>query len=57
MQALFRSKSTDAGGDVTAKVKEMINAGAKEIAATTGNFGDPIFGELKELVLKFKLDG
>ena len=57
VQALFRSKSTDAGGDVTAKVKEMINAGAKEIAATTGNFGDPIFGELKELVLKFKLDG
>jgi len=55
--AEFHSKTSDKGCNVKEKIEKQIAAGAKTIAATTGQFGDPAYGEYKRLTLKFKLNG
>lgn len=45
------------GVDVTAKVAQMVNDGATEIEATNGNFGDPIYNVVKQLVIEYTVDG
>jgi len=43
--------------DVTAKVAEMVKAGATAIEASNGNFGDPANGKGKRLRVEYTLNG
>lgn len=43
--------------DVTAKVQEMLNKKAKEIAVHNGNFTDPHKGKAKVLEIVYSVDG
>lgn len=45
------------GADVTAKVAELVGHGETEIAATNGNFGDPVVNVVKQLTIEYTLDG
>jgi hypothetical protein len=54
-----RYEATDGAGgaDVAAKVAAMIAAGATEIHATNGAFGDPTFNHVKRLHIEYTVDG
>jgi len=45
------------GADVTDEVAEMVGHGETEIAATNGNFGDPVVNVVKQLTIEYTLDG
>src|SRR5262249_4655562 len=45
------------GADVTAKVKQLVDAGEVSIAATNSNFGDPAVNIVKRLRIEYTLDG
>ena len=57
VRASFVSKNGGIGGDVTAKVKEYLDKKSESIPATTAVLGDPIYGEVKQLVLDFTVNG
>lgn len=54
-----RYEATDGAGgtDVTEKVKDMIDRGETEVAATNSNFGDPTYMHAKRLHLVYTVDG
>ncbi|MCC7229709.1 MAG: hypothetical protein IT203_04895, partial [Fimbriimonadaceae bacterium] len=45
------------GVDVTEKVRELLAQGEVEIAATNGNFGDPVVNVVKRLRVVYELNG
>lgn len=45
------------GTDVTEKVRELLAQGEVEIAATNGNFGDPVVNVVKRLRVVYELNG
>jgi hypothetical protein len=54
-----RYEATDGAGgvDVTAKAAAMVAAGATEIPATNGAFGDPTYMHAKRLHITYAIDG
>ncbi|MBS1724299.1 MAG: hypothetical protein JSS66_15255 [Armatimonadetes bacterium] len=57
LSARYEATDGAGGADVTAKVRELLASGDTEIGATNGNFGDPAYNHIKELVVEYTVDG
>lgn len=57
LSARYEAVDGTGGVDVSETVRTMVAAGATEVAATNGNFGDPTFNHVKRLVVTFQLNG
>ncbi|HVT11337.1 MAG TPA: glycosyl hydrolase [Fimbriimonadaceae bacterium] len=57
VSAHYEANDGAGGTDVTDKVRQMIEQGQTEIAASNGAFGDPAYNHVKHLRLVYRING
>jgi HEAT repeat protein len=57
VKAEYGALSQGKSADVTAKVSDLVKAGAASIEASNANFGDPASGTVKQMRIEYTVDG